>query len=86
MVEKPAHCHEKDIAQVQARIPAFCLIAFSPYRLCALRTYFHNQRKHRIHQRKERPEVELGEQQRTLAIKTEYMGEKFHFSSLGVRV
>ena len=60
----------------------FCI---SPYRLCALRTYFHNQRKPRINQRKERPEVEVGEQQRTLAIKTEYMGEKFHFSSLGVK-
>jgi hypothetical protein len=58
---------------VQARIPAFCLIAFSPYRLCALRTYFHNQCEHSIDDSEECPEIELSKQERTIAVEGKYV-------------
>ena len=40
---------------------------------------FHYQRKHSIDQRKERPEIELGEEQWAIAIEGEYVVEERHF-------
>ena len=40
---------------------------------------FHYQRKHSIDQRKERPEIELGEEQWAIAVEGEYVAEERHF-------
>ena len=40
----------------------------------------HDECKERIHQRKERPEIELGEQQRRIRIKSQYVLKKCQLS------
>ena len=49
------------------------------HRPTTYRREIHDQRKHGIDQREERPEIELGEEQGTIAVEGEYVGEKMHF-------
>ena len=49
---------------------------------CALRRHLHNQSENGIDDSKERPEIELGEEQWTIAVETKYVGEKLHFFSV----
>ena len=67
VVEEPADEQQIDVAQVKPALSFCCLTA-------------HDQRKQCEDQRKERPEIELGEQQRRVRVKGKYVVPEIHNS------
>lgn len=59
VIKEPTDKQQKDIAQMQT-LPSSAPLT-------------DNERQHREHNRKERPEIELGEEQRTIGLKCKYV-------------